>query len=248
MVMTDFKVPENWGKDTLTEFIDAAIQNTYSVSVHYGNWFSALERIDALFNKFSSNLLNPSSFYEPFLFIRAHSSYRGAVRLSTSGQLPEGYSILRGCLEYALYGFYFSKYPARIQTWIERDESAAGKRKARNELTFGRMLSELEQSNTETGKVARLLYERTIDAGAHPNRKTITLAMERRETEDSVFFSIAQLNTAHEPLLLSLKTSVQVGLCTLKIFKLVFPERFDILGISDAVEKISQTKIDGLHL
>ncbi|HEU0143523.1 MAG TPA: hypothetical protein VFQ47_01940 [Nitrososphaera sp.] len=246
--MTELKIPENWGKDTLTEFIDAANQNTYSVSVHYRSWFSALERIDALFDKFSSNLLNRSSFYEPFLFIRAHSSYRGAIRLSTSGQLPEGYSLLRGCLEYALYGFYFSKYPTSIQTWIERDESAAGKKKARNELAFGRMLSELEQSNAETGKVARILYERTIDAGAHPNRKTITLAMGRRETEDSVFFSIAQLNIAHEPLISSLKTSVQVGICTLKIFKLVFRERFDILGISDAIEKLSQTKIDGLHL
>jgi hypothetical protein len=246
--MTEFKVPDDWGKDNLTDFIDAANQNTYSISVHYRSWFSALQLIDAAFDKFSSNLLNPSSFYEPFLFIRAHSSYRGAIRLATSGQLPEGYSLLRGCLEYALYGFYFSKYPSSIKTWIERDESAAGKKKARNELTFGKMLSDLEQSDAETGKVARLLYERTIDAGAHPNRKTITLAMQRRETEDSVFFTIAQLNTEREPMILSLKTSVQIGICALKIFKLVFPERFDILGISDEIEELCQTKIDGFPL
>src|SRR5215207_9128123 len=205
--MSQFNIPENWGKDNLTEFIDAANQNTYSVSAHHRSWFSVLQRIDAAFDKFSSNLLNPSSFYEPFLFIRAHSSYRGAVRLSTSGQLPEGYSLLRGCLEYALYGFYFSKYPASIQTWIQRDESEAGEKKARNELTFRRMLDELEQSSADTGKVARLLYKRTIDVGAHPNRKTITLAMQRRETEDSVFFTLAQLNIEHEPLILSLKTN-----------------------------------------
>jgi len=246
--MTELKIPENWGKETLTEFIDAANQNSYGVFVHYKDWFSTLQRIDSAFDKFSSNLLNPPSFYEPFLFIRAHSSYRGAVRLSTSGQLPESYSLLRGCLEYALYGFYFSKYPASIQTWIERDESDAGKKKARNELTFGKMLNELEQSSSATGKVARIIYERTIDAGAHPNRKTITLAMQQRDAEDSVFFTLAQLNTAHEPLILSLKTSVQVGICALKIFRLIFPERFDILGISHDVDTLSQTKIDGLHL
>lgn len=246
--MADSKVPENWGKDALTDFIDAANRTSYDVFVHYQSWFKALQRIDATFDKFSNNLLNPSSFYEPFLFIRAHSSFRGAVRLSTSGQLPEGYSLLRGCLEYALYGFYFSKHPASIQTWIERDESVAGKKKARNELTFGRMLTELERGDTDTGKVARILYERTIDAGAHPNRKTITLAMQRSDTKDSVYFTIAQLNTAPEPLILSLKTSVQTGICALKIFRLVFPERFDILGLSDEIERLSQMRIDGIHL
>lgn len=246
--MTGPKVPEDWGKDGLTGFIDAANRNTHGVFVHYKSWFSALQRIDAVFDKFSSNLLNPTSFYEPFLFIRAHSSFRGAVRLSTSGQLPEGYSLLRGCLEYALYGFYFSKHPASIQTWVERDESVAGKKKARNELTFGRMLTELEQSNAATGKVARALYERTIDAGAHPNRKTITLAMRRSDTEDSVFFTLAQLNTDHAPLVLSLKTSVQTGICALKIFRLVFPERFDILGLTDEIERLTRMTIDGLRL
>jgi hypothetical protein len=246
--MTESQIPDNWGKETLTEFIDAANRNSYGVFVHYKDWFSALQRIDSAFDKFASNLLNPSKFYEPFLFIRAHSSYRGAVRLSTSGQLPEGYSLLRGCLEYALYGFYFSKYPASIQTWVERDESEAGKKKARNQLTFGKMLYELEQSSSTVGKITRALYERTIDAGAHPNRKTITLAMQQRDTEDSVFFTLAQLNTEHEPLILSLKTSVQVGICALNIFRLVFPERFDILGISYDIDKLSQTKIDGLHL
>ena len=33
--MSNFKVPNDWGKDSLTEFIDAANQNTYSISVHY---------------------------------------------------------------------------------------------------------------------------------------------------------------------------------------------------------------------
>ncbi len=52
--MTELKTPENWGKDNLTEFINAANQNTYGVSVHYRSWFSALQRIDAAFDKFSS--------------------------------------------------------------------------------------------------------------------------------------------------------------------------------------------------
>ncbi len=246
--MTDFKVPDNWGSDSLTKFIDAANQNSYSISFYYPNWFIAFQRLDDAFEKFSNNLLNPPSFYQPFLFIRAHSSFRGAIRLNTSGQLPEGYSLLRGCLEYALYAFYFTNHPSEIQTWIERDESEAGKKKARKELTIGKMINDLKESNKNIGEAVSLLYERTIDTGAHPNRKTISLAMKRQDTEDSIFFSMSQFNVEHEPLLLSLKTTVQVGICALKIFRLVFPERFDILGISDEVEKLSRTKIDGLPL
>jgi hypothetical protein len=69
-------------------------------------------------------------------------------------------------LEYALYGFHRHKFPADIQTWIERDDSESGKKKARKKLIFGKMLSELEESCLATGKAARHFYELTIDAGA----------------------------------------------------------------------------------
>jgi len=246
--MSNFKVPNDWGKDSLTEFIDAANQNTYSISVHYKNWFNTFRRIDSLFLKFTQNSINLPNFYEPFFLIRAHSSYRAAIRLATSGQISEAFSLLRGCLEYALYGFYFSKHPAEIQTWINRDENEAGKKKARKNLATGTMIYHLTQNDKFIGEIVRHLYEITIDVGAHPNRKTITLAMQRTDTEDSVIYHQAQLNTENLQMVFCLKSTVQVGICLLKIFRLVFPERFDILGISDEVEKISRSQIDGLLL
>lgn len=102
------------------------------------------------------------------------------------------------------------------------------------------MLSELDKSSIATGKAARHLYEITIDAGAHPNRKTITLAMKREETVDNVFFDLSQLNNDPMMFIMALKTCPQVGICSLKTFKLVFPERFDLLGISDDIEKLCQ--------
>jgi hypothetical protein len=246
--MSGENVPEGWGKDTLSAFIELANRNTFGAFVHYKDWFTRLQEIDATFNKFSENMLNIPVFYEPFLFVRSHSAYRAAIRLATSGQMPEAFSLLRGSLEYALYGFYLNKFPADIQTWIERDDSEAGKKKARRELTFGKMLSELDKSSVATGKVARHLYEVTIDAGAHPNRKTITLAMKREETDEHVFFDLSQLNNDPMMFIMALKTCAQVGICSLKIFKLVFPERFDLLGISDEIEKLSQRKVDGIPL
>jgi hypothetical protein len=37
-------------------------------------------------------------------------------------------------------------------------------------------------------------------------------------------------------------------ICALKIFKLVFPERFDLLGLSDLIEEVSGRKIGGIPL
>jgi hypothetical protein len=90
------------------------------------------------------------------------------------------------------------------------------------------MLFELNESSEATGSAARQLYERTIDMGAHPNRKTITLSMKRQETDELVSFELAQLNNDPETLIFGPKTCAQVGICRLKIFKLVFPERFII--------------------
>jgi hypothetical protein len=233
-------VPEGWGKESLSTFIDLANRNTYGAFVHYNDWFTRLQGIDAAFGKFSANMLNVPAFYETFLFVRSHSSYRAAIRLASSGQVPEAFSLLRGCIEYALYGFYLNKFPAAIKTWSERDDNEAGKMKARKELTFGRLLSELDRSSIAVGKATRHLYELTIDAGAHPNRKTITLAMKRQETDELISFDLAQLNNDPMMLILALKTSAQVGICSLKIFRLVFRERFDLLGISDDIESLSQ--------
>jgi len=246
--ITDKNIPEGWGNDSLSAFIEVANRNTFRVFVHLKDWFIRLQEIDAVFEKFGENMLNIPLFYEPFLFVRSHSSYRAAIRLASSGQIPEAFSLLRGGLEYALYGFYLNKFPAEIQTWVDRDNSEAGKKKARRQLTFSKMLSELDKSSTSTGKVARHLYELTIDVGAHPNRKTITLAMKREESDENVIIDLAQMNTDPMMLTMVLKTSVQVGICTLKIFNLVFPERFDLLGISDEIEKLSKKKVAGLYL
>lgn len=246
--MNEKEIPEGWGKDTLSAFIELANRNRFGAFVHYKDWFTRLQEIDATFNKFCGNMLNIPVFYEPFLFVRSHSSYRAAIRLATSGQMPEAFSLLRGCLEYALYGFYLNKFPSEIQTWAGRDDSEAGKKKARKELTFGKMLSELDKSSAATGKAARHLYEITIDTGAHPNRKTITLAMKHWETDEHVVFDLSQLNNDPMMFIMALKTCAQVGICSLKMFKLVFPERFDLLGIPDDIEKLSHKKVGGIPL
>lgn len=72
--------------------------------------------------------------------------------------------------------------------------------------------------------------------------------MKREETDELVSFELSQLNNDPKILILGFKTCAQVGICSLKIFKLVFPERFDLLGLSDLIEKVSGKKIGGIPL
>jgi hypothetical protein len=37
---------------------------------------------------------------------------------------------------------------------------------------------------------------------------------------------------------LALKTTTQVGACTLSLFRAVYPERFDILGLTDLLRHV----------
>jgi hypothetical protein len=247
-ILTEQTTPAEWGHDSLSSFIELANRNTYGVFVLYNKWFSLLQHIDSAFDKFSENLLNLPLVVEPLLFMRGQSAYRAAVRLATSGQIPEAYSLLRGCLEYSLYGFYLYRHPTVVETWLGRNKGNDEKKKAQNELRPAKMLGELEKADASVGKIARLLYEFTIDVGAHPNPKAITYALEHSQTEERMSFVLLQLDVNHSSMILGLKTIAQVGLCTLKTFRLVFPERFDLLGITENIQSLSRTTVDGIAL
>lgn len=246
--MSNTKPPSGWGQDSLSEFLEAANHNTFGVFVLYKDWFSLLQGIDSTFDRFTEHLLNPSAFVESFLFLRAHYAYRGAIRLAVSGQLPEAYCIFRVCLEYSLYGFFLYKHPELVEVWLSRNESKTHKRKVQNEFRLSRMLAELEKEQPAIGKIARFLYEYAIDVGAHPNPKAVTFSLETTHKEDRLSFFLAQLDDNPLSLVAGFKAGAQVGICSLKLFKIVFPERFDILGISDQIESLSKTTVNDVRL
>jgi hypothetical protein len=237
--MNDASFPDGWSEDPLSAFIEQANRNTLGVFVHYKEWFTLLQGIDGLFENLWKGFVDPPSFYQPLLFMRAHSCFRAAVRLSTSGQLPEAYSLARGAIECAIYGFHFDNSLDGIQTWVARDESEAGRKQARKDLAFGPILTKLEARHADIGRIARLLYEFTIDAGAHPNRKSVTLAMEVVETNETVSANLDMLNISNLPLVACLKTNAQVGISVLQVFGLVFPDRYNELGMPRRIAELS---------
>ncbi len=237
----DVQLPPGWGRDNLAEFIETARHNTFAAFVQARPIWERLNRIDALFRRAIEAMNNSRAWFAGFFLLRSHASYLGAVRLSVSGQLPEAYMVLRGCLENALYGLFLHVNPDLGPVWLNRHEDETSKQRVRDEFRIGRMLDLLEARDAMTGSVARTLYDRTIDYGAHPNEMALLTVLGRTENAGSVTFDVRYLSDAStQALPLCLKTNAQVGVCSLRVFRLVIPERFTILSLSDDLDAASR--------
>lgn len=232
------ELPPGWGQDSLSEFVEMARRNTLATFVRTRRVWGLLGRIDGAFWRAVEGMNNARAWFAGFFLLRAHASYLGAVRLSASGQVPEAYIVLRGCLENALYGFFLHENPGLRAVWLSRHDDDASRQRVRDEFRTFRMLDLLETKDRETGRAARTLYERTIDFGAHPNEMALLTVLRHSEEEGAVRFDLNYLSDDSTPALaLCLKTKAQVGVWSLRVFRLVVPERFDLLGLTDEPER-----------
>lgn len=238
--MAILQPPPGWGRDNLSQFIEVARRNTFATFVQARPVWDRLDTIDTLFRRAIEAMNNSRAWFAGFFLLRAHASYLGAVRLSTSTQFAETYMVLRGCLENALYGLFVHENLTLGPVWLRRHEDKTSKQKVRAEFRIGRMFSLVKTKDRTTGTAARSLYERTIDYGAHPNERALTSVLRQTENADSIRFDVDYLSSTPEPLALCLQTTAQVGVCSLRIFRLVIPERFTILGLSDDLDNASR--------
>lgn len=235
------QLPPGWSHDRLSEFIEISRNNTFATFVRARPTWDRLSAIDSIFRRAIDALTNSHAWFAGFFLLRSHASYLGGVRLSTSGQLAEAYMVLRGCLENALYGLFLHETPELRQVWLNRHEDEGSRRRVREEFRITRMLDLLEAKDATTSGAARSLYDRTIDYGAHPNEMALLTVLRQTENPDHVRFDVNYISDDSTPALaLCLRTNAQVGVCNLRIFRLVIPERFTILGISDSLDVASR--------
>lgn len=234
-------VPNNWGEDSITRFVDDAKHNIKATFANLQPEFRKSIEINDLYSRFSENLINPQTILPSFFFLRAHSSCLGGIRLSASGQIPEAYMVFRGCLENSLYGYYIHTSPDMGELWLKRHQSEEALKKMKNSFHIRTLLELLKNDDEQVGSVAIKLYERTIDYGAHPNNYSIFTNTQMKEEGTQKDFKVNYLSGGDSVAFgLCFKTNAQIGVCSLKIFQKVFKARFDLLGISADIEKVSQ--------
>ena len=239
--MQDYpKVPPGWGDDHLSKFIQSTTENTYATFYNLKEWCNRLKGIHVAFSKAAENMDRTPDLLATFFLFRSHSAYLAGVRLALSGQVPEAYMVLRGSLECALYGLYVARKPSVREVWLRRDEDDDAKKTARKEFRISTVFEVLELEDPSLRNIGGELYERTIDYGGHPNRQAFLSVMKEQSDDTKHTFQSAYMigneDANEDALRLCLKSCAQIGTCALSIIRLVFRERFDILGISHELE------------
>lgn len=229
--------PPCWTDDDLTYFIQMANENTYAIFHNNKREFDIIQNIDKLYGAIIDHLLNSNEFLASMLLLRSHSAYRGACRMSLSGQVVEAFVLLRSCIESSLYALHINKNPHAAEKWIKRHESAVSLKDAKNEFKYSKVINTLQLVDPAISKTTKLLYDRTIDFGGHPNERAITSSMKVIEKDGRTEFQQLYLVGNNKILIHGLKSTAQIGLCALYILRHIFKERFDILGITQKMDQ-----------
>lgn len=240
------EMPEGWGLDRITHFIEAARQNEVASFHNHRDLFEKLLQLNERFWTTRRNLtlhmadvidkkhpgksvdqikLDPEDWLELYFFMRAHSSFLGAVRLALSAQCPESYTLLRGVIENAQYAFYVSADETLKRTWLDRHKDDAARKEVRKMFGPSKIGDALKARDSALASRVADLYDETIDLGAHPNVKAFLANAVQTNTKGEIILSVAYLNPGELEELL--KRVLDVGNVTLDVFRAIFPKLVD---------------------
>jgi len=234
------KQPPDWGTDPFSTFFADAEFNCRASAVNLAPVYSFLQTVNTAFRRMSEAIENDNSLLlSRFLMVRTHSAFLAACRLAMSGQPFECCVVLRGGIEQAWYSLHIAKNPALAETWLRRNDSDNDKAKCKSEFTVAKIRSTHEQLDAATAKNFQLLYETLIDYGAHPNPKGVLMALSKSsETSDQRTFKIGILIAGQLTMGFALWLAAAVAIGALKVFQLIYPERFKKTGLDLEIEKL----------
>lgn len=230
----------------LLDFIKSAQDNTIATLCNFKETpvIQAMFTINDLFNEISLIKNSPSKeLLLPLFVSRCHSTYLGAVRLITSGQVVETYMLLRGCIENALYAHFIQTDPTlerdlpdRITTWLKRNDDEESKKACRNMYSYVKLRKNLAEYDQDLGSKMSDLYEHTLDYGAHPNFLGHITSSDVKIEDGSVDILVPGDTDICK---VGLQTTVKVGIVSLKMFELVYGSRFCEQGITDKLKSLN---------
>jgi hypothetical protein len=167
------------------------------------------------------------------LALRSFNAFRASVMVCLC--LPtESYPLQRTCLETAGYARLIASDSKLSEFWLNRTDDAEAKSRFTN-----RAVREAIASGDEgLAKIYQELYERTIDFGAHPNEKSVTINIVK-ESVGTGSLQYRLLAGDGPGLDLALRTCAQVGVCSLKVLNLVFKQQFDAMNFEKRIASAS---------
>jgi hypothetical protein len=219
---------------TLEEFFQGTHRNSLSALVSLPKYAEVLRAIDDAFEKGLSHLGSTTHEGTALFAAMSHAAFLSAVQLAASGQLPPSYMVTRGCVEDAIYAFFLYHHTELKGVWSARQASSDAKKKVRAEFTIVRMKRFLAKKNTALAEQFEIVYDATIDLGAHPNALGAYSHLIALESGD---FEWQYINTTRVDRTFALRVAAMGGVFALNIFRELFPVNFVSTGASDYIDR-----------
>ena len=235
------RIPEGWGGDPLSEHIAAAYNNAQVLFAQCPPQFGLTRDVDAVYRgvaEHATELSETEAWLAPLLLHGSHASYLASIQLALAGQLPQSFMVQRGALEYALYGFYLASDEDRQTTWLNRHKSDEHRKAVKQEFRPSRFLELITEADPKLGAKSRELYDFAIDLGAHPNSRGVIQIL--TEERDGNIRRFGADYFAHEPPFFEncLMTAIGIGITSMRIFGLLWPEEFKEWGTFDELTRL----------
>ena len=234
------KLPAGWGNDEISRFLDVARRNCLATFGRVKKTYHLLTSVDSEYRAVIENLNQTKEVMLAAFLLRSHSCWLTAVGLALSCQVYETYPILRDCVEVSLYGWYIDRNREALNAWAHREDDEKSKERAKNLFTIGRIFKELRATYPSLHESVSHLYNRTIDFGAHPNVLGFSTNWAVKEGNGQVTFETRYQNTEALPVILALKTTAEVGIASLSLFRWVWRERYDLLGVTHRIDGLKR--------
>lgn len=225
--------PPGWGCDGLTEFLETAHQNRFATFTNKNAEYQRLSHIDECFTRIGGEWINPPNLVTPLLFFRCHAAFRATCEHAMSGQIIDTFVSIRNLIETAGYALHIYRNPGMDEIWLRRHDDEASMKAAKSEFKIANVRKSIRAANRNGEDVFRMLYERSIDFGGHPNERAITGSMSLVEEESRSNYQLLLLQGDGLPLDHALKSAAQAGVCALDILGDVFSARYELLGVRE---------------
>ncbi|SEQ52089.1 hypothetical protein SAMN05428969_3343 [Devosia sp. YR412] len=233
--------PDGWKDGGLFPFIEEGWGNSLATFANKNILCRRLTEVDTLFMDIQSDLkvLRTTQLVPSLLFMRAFGAFRSTVAVSLA--MPtDAFALMRSSLESAGYALYIYGDETLAEAWLRRDESKKTRQTVRDRVTQGLVKDAIKAVDVQLLGTYSTLYERAIDFGAHPNEKAVLTNLASASIRDASSIQYKLLGGDGPLLDGALRSSVQAGICVLRIFQYVFPERYASIDMTSRIHRVSQ--------
>lgn len=234
-------VPQDWGCDALSHYLQLAEDNTKATFERNAEQFKVLLNIESrlrvtagkakevvilaaekrLGPDFSLEHIEPLDWLQQYLLMRAHVAFLAALRLGLSGQTAETHMVLRGTHEHAMYAFAIAEDETLKQVFFDKHKDQRSRKDFDNKFAIKHIGERMAKAIPDIASESSRLYDYLIEFGGHPNVKSLRTLASVEFSDKEMNLYVVGVNPVKLPSLLD--TCIDVGVLILELFAYAMP-------------------------